>query len=91
MIQGDTIRLKVHFKDFNNKSVDPSSVLLSIYDTNKKQIEQIPIEDTNREDVGVFFYDYAPATELTGFFFEFSGRHNNMPILARDEVKINFN
>jgi hypothetical protein len=91
MIQGDTVRLKVHFKDFDNKPVDPSSVLLTIYDTNKNQIEQISIGDTNREDVGVFFYDYTPAVELTGFFYEFSGRQNNKPILARDEVKINFN
>ncbi|MEC1715922.1 hypothetical protein [Schinkia azotoformans] len=91
MLQGDTVRLKVHFKDFNGQSVNPTNVKLTIYDTNKTQIEQFILDDTYKLDVGVFFYDYTTAIELSEFIFEFSGSYNNKSILVRDSVKIQFN
>ena len=91
MLKGDTVRLKVNFKDFNGQSVNPSDVKLTIYDINKIQIEQFVLDDTYKLDVGVFFYDYVPAGELNEFIFEFVGMVNNKPILSRDSVKIHFN
>ncbi|MEC1720608.1 hypothetical protein [Schinkia azotoformans] len=91
MLQGDTVRLKVNFKDFNGQSVNPTNVKLTIYDTNKTQIEQFILDDTYKLDVGVFFYDYVPANELNEFIFEFVGMVNNKPILSRDSVTIHFN
>ena len=35
------------------------------------------------EDVGVYFYDYVPASELSEFVFQFSGQYNNRPILVK--------
>lgn len=90
MYQGDTIRLKCHFKTFTGRLVDPVSVLLTIYDKQEEQIEQITLDDTNKEDVGVYFYDYI-ATELDEFIFEFSGMYQDKPILVRDKVKVKFN
>ncbi|WP_035348788.1 hypothetical protein [Heyndrickxia ginsengihumi] len=91
MLQGDTIRLKCHFKTFDGVSVDPSDVKLTIYKSDQTQIEQISLDDTNRLDVGVYFYDYTPAGELNEFIFEFAGSVNNKPILSRGKVEVKFN
>ncbi|MGG4508227.1 hypothetical protein ABEP00_19780 [Heyndrickxia sporothermodurans] len=93
MLQGDTVRLKCHFKTFDGKSVDPVDVKLTIYNSKKEQIEQIPLSDTNKENVGVYFYDYVPASELNGsyFYFEFAGSIQDKPILSRGKVEIKFN
>lgn len=91
MIQGDTIRLQCHFKSFNGQSVDPINVTLTIYDKDKNQVEQYELNDTNKENVGVYFYDYSPASELNDYFyFEFAGSYNNKPILVRDKVEVKF-
>ncbi|MGE6259218.1 hypothetical protein ACQKCU_15150 [Heyndrickxia sporothermodurans] len=91
MIQGDTIRLKCHFRTFDNKSVDPSDVKLTIYNKDKAQVEQIPLTDSDKESVGVYFYDYTPASKLDEFIFEFAGSVNSKPILSRGKVQIKFN
>ncbi|WP_026675775.1 hypothetical protein [Fictibacillus gelatini] len=91
MLKGDTVRLKVHFKTFTGQSVDPTDVKLTIYKSDKTKIEEIPITDSNKENVGVYFYDYiVPDEILESFIFEFRGLYNNKPILARDSVQIKF-
>ncbi|RIJ65317.1 hypothetical protein [Rummeliibacillus sp. POC4] len=89
MYQGDTIRLKVHFKNFNGQSIDPSDIKLTIYKSDKTKIEQFILDDSNKENVGVYFYDFVPIG-LSEFVYEFSGLYNNKPILARDKVQIKF-
>ncbi|KQL54062.1 hypothetical protein AN964_11515 [Heyndrickxia shackletonii] len=91
MLQGDTVRLQCHFKTFDGKSVDPIDLKLTIYNSKKEQIEQIPLDDTHKENVGIFYYDYSPASELNEFIFEFAGSVNNKPILSRGRVEIKFN
>ncbi|MBB6445630.1 hypothetical protein HNR53_002255 [Bacillus benzoevorans] len=83
--------MKCHFKTFNGGSVSPTDIKLTIYDKDKTQIEQIPLDDTNKENIGVYFYDYSPASELNEFIFEFAGMYNNKPILVRDSVQVKFN
>jgi hypothetical protein len=91
MLLNDTIRLQVNFKHFNGQLVDPTDIKLIIYDKDKKIVEEIPIDDTNKQKVGVYFYDYVLSDKLTDYFyFEFSGSYNNKPILARDKVEIKF-
>lgn len=90
MYQGDTVRLKVHFKTFTGQLVDPTDIKLTIYKTDKTQIEQIAISDSDKESVGVYFYDYLPASELNEFIFEFAGSYSNKPILARGKVEVKF-
>ncbi|WP_210367429.1 hypothetical protein [Bacillus sp. REN3] len=90
MYQGDTVRLKVHFKTFTGQSVDPTDIKLTIYKTDKTQIEQIAITDSDKESVGVYFYDYVPADELNEFIFEFVGSYSNKPILSRGKVAVKF-
>jgi hypothetical protein len=90
MLKGDSIRLKVNFKTFIGIAVNPVNPKLTIYETDETQVEQIILDDTNKLDVGVYFYDYVPANELTEFIFEFVGTYNSKPILARDLVQVKF-
>ncbi|EFV79046.1 hypothetical protein HMPREF1013_00675 [Bacillus sp. 2_A_57_CT2] len=90
MIQGDTIQLRVNFKNFKGELVDPDNVKLTIYKSDKTQIEQIAITDSDKESVGIYFYDYTPASELNEIIFEFAGSYNSKPILARGKVELKF-
>ncbi|MGV3266205.1 hypothetical protein [Cytobacillus pseudoceanisediminis] len=90
MIQGDTIQLRVNFKSLKGNLIDPDNVKLTIYKSDKTQIEQIAITDSDKESVGVYFYDYTPASELNEFIFEFAGSYNSKPILARGKVELKF-
>lgn len=86
--KGDTVRLQCHFKTFEGQSVNPDNVTLTIYDSQENKIEQFT--DTNNSKLGVYFYDYAPASELNEFIFEFAGSVNNKPILSRGRVETKF-
>lgn len=88
---GDTVRLKVHFRALTGQSIDPTDVALTIYDTNQEQIEQFSLNDTNREDTGVFFMDYVVPNDKQEVVFEFRGTHNANPVLVRDSIQIKFN
>lgn len=90
MFQGDSVRLQVHFKSFSGQSIDPAEIKLTIYKTDKTQVEQIIITDTNKENAGVYFYDYTPASELNEFIFEFAGSYNNKSVLSRGKVEVKF-
>lgn len=87
---GDTVRLKVNFKTYDGKAIDPDNVTLTIYDNNQEQIEQITLDDTNRNDVGVYFYDYVTPNDKREVIFEFSGIYRSNPIVVRDKLQINF-
>jgi hypothetical protein len=88
---GDSVQLRVHFKDFKGNSIDPTDVKLTTYKTDHSQIEQFILDDTNKETVGVYFYEYVTASELNEFIFEFAGSYQNKPILSRGSVKVKFN
>lgn len=85
---GDTVRLKCHFRTFNGNSVEPTNVTLTIYDDQKQIIENINLDDTNKLDVGVYFYDYVIPDGNSDLVYEFAGTYNNKPILARGEIKV---
>lgn len=87
---GDTVRLKVNFRTYDGKAIDPDNVTLTIYDNNQEQIEQITLDDTNRNDVGVYFYDYVTPNDKQEIIFEFRGIHRNNPIVVRGKLQINF-
>jgi hypothetical protein len=90
MLQGDTVRLKCHFKTFDGQLIDPTDVKLTIYDSNNQQIEQISLTDSDKENVGVFYYDYVLPDDKQEIIFEFRGLYNDNPILKREKVKIQF-
>ena len=89
---GDTVRLRVQFKTFTGQLVSPNDIKLTIYDKQNNQIEEIEITDSDKENIGVYFYDYIiPDDILDYFIFEFGGLHNNKPILSRGKVNVKFN
>ena len=90
-LAGDTVRFRCHFRTFDGQLIDPADVKLTIYDTNKQQIEQIALTDSDKENIGVYFYDYVLPMNQSEIIFEFSGIYNNKPILARESLKIEFN
>lgn len=91
ILKGDTVRLKVNFKTFDGTSVNPTDIKLTIYDSTETQIEQIAITDTNKDSVGVYFYDYVVPDDVSEYFiFEFGGLYNGKPILSRGKVAVQF-
>lgn len=91
MYSGDTIRLIVHFRAFDDTLIDPTNIELKIYDENEQLIETIPIDDSNKESVGIYFYDYTTPEDIKGdIIFEFRGIYNNKPILSRGRIKTKF-
>lgn len=87
---GDTVRLKVNFKTFTGEAINPDNVTLTIYDIERNQIEQYELDDTYRQDVGVYFFDYITPDDEQEIIYEFKGVYNNYPIIVRDSLKINF-
>lgn len=87
---GDTVRLICNFKTFDGQSIDPEGVTLTIYDSDREQIEQFTLDDTNRDDVGVYFYDFVTPDDKEKVLFEFKGTRNNLPIVVRDSLAIKF-
>ena len=53
-------------------------------------IEEFILDDTNKENVGVYFYDYVLPDDKQEIIFEFRGLYNEKPILSRGKVKIEF-
>ena len=82
---GDTIRLKCKFRTFNGTSINVDDVILTIYD-DKKIIESIQLDDTNKID-GVYFYDYVIPAGTGNLIYEFAGVYNDKPIVTRGELK----
>lgn len=90
-LTGDTVRLKAHFKTIKNESINPTNVVLTLYDTEQVEIETFNLDDTiNQESEGVFFYDYILPDDEQQIVFEFRGLHNNKPIIARGMIEPKF-
>jgi len=89
---GDTVRLKVKFRTFNGNAVDPLDVNLRVLDgDNYQEVETVAITNDNKVDVGVYEYDYViPYGESDTLIYEFSGTHNNKPILSRGRFDRDF-
>jgi len=90
-LAGDTVRFRCHFKTFDGQSVEPTDVKLTIYDSQKQLIEEFILDDSHKENVGIFYFDYVLPMNQSEIIFEFSGVYNNKPILARESLKIEFN
>ena len=88
---GDSIKLKVHFKDFDGQYVDPTDIKFKIYNQQKEQIgTNVDITYENRESVGVYTYNYQIPNTEDCLIFEFSGNNSGVPILIRKSLNITF-
>lgn len=91
VLQGDSIRLRVHFKTFEGVSVNPNTITLNIYKNDQTLLISIPETELVNEVTGRYYFDYLVPDDLKdSFIFEFKGIHNNKPILSREKVSIQF-
>jgi len=88
--QGDTVRLRCNFHNFEGEPIDPTEVIVTFYDSEQVELEVITLTEDNKDGIGNYFYDYvAPA--LHEVIFEFKGLNEGNPIVIRDSIKIKFN
>ncbi|WP_449355585.1 hypothetical protein ACUL41_06995 [Virgibacillus natechei] len=90
-LQGDTVRLKVHFKTFEGVSIEPSNIELVIYDNKQEEVETLLVDALTNEGTGQYYCDYEISDDIFEFFiFEYGGLHNDKSILSRGKVDIQF-
>ncbi|GGJ77105.1 hypothetical protein GGR02_003019 [Anoxybacillus voinovskiensis] len=89
-LAGDTVRLRCHFRSFDGQNIDPADVKLRIYDTQKQLIEEFILDDSQKENVGIFYFDYILPDDKQEIIFEFRGLYDGKPILTRGQVKIKY-
>lgn len=90
-LQGDTIRLVVQFKTFDDVSFTPENITLKIYDNAQKVLKEVTEDELIEEEIGHYFYDYIiPDDVLDYFIYEYRGEYKDNPILNRGKVKVRF-
>ena len=88
---GDSIKLKVHFKDFDGQYVDPTNITLKVYNETKEQLgETINITETNKISIGIYEYNYTLPNADSDLILEFSGSNSGSPIIIRKTINITF-
>ncbi len=88
MLQGDTVRLKVHFRDLDGAQAPVRETQLSIYKQEDNSVLQSITNDfINMDSLGVFYYDYVASEP---FIYEFKATYKNRPIVVREKVDVKF-
>ncbi|MDD2288025.1 MAG: hypothetical protein PHY55_04240 [Bacteroidales bacterium] len=88
---GDTVKLKVHFKDFDGQVVDPVGITLKVFNERKEQIGQtINITETNKIEMGIYEYTYTLPDVDGDLILEFAGNNSGSPIVVRKSINITF-
>jgi hypothetical protein len=91
---GDTINLRVTFRDNTGTLIDPTTITLSVYSSTYDVIEEdidIPLE--NRQSAGVYDYQYTlpfRRAESVELIFRFVGVYQDNPIVVGKEVTVFF-
>ncbi len=84
----NTVRLTVTFTDWDNALVDPTGIVLRIYDGRKKQIGvDIAIGEAQKQSVGVYQYDYTVPDGADCMYAEFSGTSEGTVVLGRQRIE----
>lgn len=88
---GNTIRLVVKFKDFDQEYADPDEIILRFYDHRRNQIGgDITLNlVTDKIDTGIYQYTYTiPDTVSRSIIFEFTGDLDGTPSIGRGEIPL---
>ena len=82
--QGDTVRLKATFPDFDGQPFDPTDLRVRIFDRQWRQIGADITTDIVRLDVGVYIAPYTLPVGVDWIAYEWSGRDaTGRPVVAR--------
>jgi hypothetical protein len=91
---GNAIRLTATFKNFAGVLADSTtSVLITFYDRDHVQVDQVTIPGgpTNNPSTGFYLYDYTiPSDSPSSVIFEFSGTVDGSPALGRARYSVRF-
>lgn len=86
--QGDTVRLRATFTDWNRLRVDPTDIMLTVYSRTREPIgDPIAIGPEYRVAEGVYEYEYTLPVGHDMIFYEFRGLDSKgNPILSRTRI-----
>lgn len=88
-IMGDTVRLNAVFYDFNGALVDPTTIIVQIYDNEKEPLgEPITLGPEARDSAGTYHYDYTIPEGYKKLYYEFKGMLQGQPSVERAEMKV---
>jgi len=92
---GDTIRVQVTFREFaeppeEGAIVDPSDVMVAIYNSDQKKILEVAGEFIIKEDDGIYYYDWTLPLTAGTFYIEFIGEIDDEPAVIRKPFKVKF-
>ena len=89
VLTGDTIKLTVKFKNYNEEYTNVDNVQCTIYSASSKNIlKQFSTTDINNVGTGLYECFYVVPTE--DFIFEYKGQYNGKVLLNRQVVKVDF-
>lgn len=86
--QGDTVRLRATFTDWDKLRVDPTDITLTVYARTREPLgDPIPIGPEHRVAEGVYECDYTLPIGYDMLTFEFRGLDaEGHPILSRQSM-----
>ena len=87
--QGTSVRLTSVFYDWEGNPIDPSNVILKIYDGRYTKLEDLPLTVNVNTGVGEYQYDYTFLTEGE-FVYEWYADINGSPSLERERIRVIF-
>lgn len=87
---GDTISLKVSFKDSVGVAIDVDSVDFTIYDQNRDVLETNSLTADDRINVGEYVYNYTIPDGEGPLIVEFKGMKDGSPTVERQQLEREF-
>jgi len=88
-IVGDTVRLTAVFYDFSGVLIDPTTVIVQIYDSEKVELgEPIILGPEAKDSAGTYHYNYTIPEGHKKLYYEFKGMLQGQPSVGRAEMKI---
>lgn len=84
---GNTIKLRVEFKDFNSDYIDPDDITFAVYDSRKQLVGGVvPITAVHKIDAGIYEVNYTIPEGTTDLMYEFKGFMDGLPTVIRGKV-----
>lgn len=94
--QGNTLRIEIEFRDFDNNPVNPQDIVFKIYDLKYVELssnhlsENNHVRDSNGDAIpGKYYIDHVFDKQGT-FYIEFLGYIDGKPTLKREKVAVVF-
>jgi hypothetical protein len=87
---GTTVRLECVFKDINGDLVNPTTARITFYDYRYNLLQEVTLTESNRKDIGNYFYDYTTSNEEQRIIYEWYGLVYGLPSVKRSSFRTVF-